>query len=130
MRTLAELEGPEFLRQCNLIRKEVEHFLKTTKVIDLGKKLPKYKGNETDNERIEMRNAQLKKNISDIFDAMLEKHPEETYRLVKCMVVLDEGEEDPKGFDILMIALDLITSQQVMDFLSRLMKSGLIDIAS
>lgn len=127
MRTLAELDGVEFLRQCNLVRKEVAGFLDTTKIMEIRKRLPKYKGNESEEKRVEIRNAQLKKNLSDMLDSLLEEHPEETYKLIMCMVVLDEGEEPPKGFDLLMIALELLTSQQVIDFLSRLMRSGLID---
>lgn len=125
MRTIANLNGVEFLRAVNRTRHAAEKLLKKTDVLKIWKKMPTYTGNETPEEKHEMARNQLKKNLNDALDTLLEKHPEETYECIMAMCVRDEGEPEPDGIEMIMAAISLISDKRVVDFLLQLGKSGL-----
>ena len=125
MRTIANLTGPEFLRAINRTRHAVEKLLSVTGVLKIRKNLPKFTGNETPEERRELEQAQVKKNLSDMLDNLLETHPEETYECIMALCVRDEGEPEPDGIELVMAAFSLISDKRVLDFLLQLGKSGL-----
>ena len=126
MRTIASLNGVEFLRAINRTRHAVEKLMKVTDVLNIWKKNPTFTGEETPEEKHEMAREQIKKNLNDILDALLEKHPEETYECIMALCVLDEGEPEPDGIELIMAAFNLISDKRVVDFLLQLGKSGLI----
>lgn len=127
MRTIANLNGPEFLRAINRTRYAVEKLLNVTGVMKIRKNIPAFTGTETAEERAEMERAQVKKNLSDMLDALLETYPEETYECIMALCVRDEGEPEPDGLELIMAAFSLIGDKRVLDFLSALGKSGLFD---
>jgi hypothetical protein len=127
MRTIASLNGAEFLRAINRTRYAVEKLLNVTGVMKIRKNVPAFTGNETAVERAEMERAQVKKNLNDMLDALLETYPEETYECILALCVLDEGEPKPDGIELIMAAFSLIGDKRVLDFLSALGKSGLFD---
>lgn len=122
MRTIANLTGPEFLRAINRTRYAVEKLMATTGVLQIRKNVPQFTGNETPEERQEMERAQIKKNISDMLDSLLETHPEETYECILALCVRDEGEPEPDGIELMMAAFSLISDERVLSFLSQLGK--------
>ena len=126
MRTIANLNGVEFLRAINRTRHAVEKLMKTTDVLNIWKKNPEIKGDETPEELHEKQRNQVKKNLNDILDSLLEKHPEETYACIMALCVKDEGEPEPDGIELIMAAFNLISDKRVLDFLLQLGKSGLI----
>ena len=126
MRTIANLNGVEFLRAINRTRHAVEKLMKVTDVLNIWKKNPTYTGKETPEEKHEMARNQIKKNLNDILDTLLEKHPEETYECIMALCVKDEGEPEPDGIELVMAAFNLISDKRVLDFLLQLGKSGLI----
>ena len=125
MRTIANLSGPEFLRAINRTRHAVEKLMETTGVLKIRKNVPKFTGNETPEERKEMERAQVKKNLNDMLDNLLETHPEATYECIMALCVRDEGEPEPDGIELVMAAFSLISDKRVVDFLLQLGKSGL-----
>ncbi len=127
MRTIANLNGVEFLRAINRTRHAVEKLMKATGVLNIWKKNPTFTGEETPEERHEKQRNQIKKNLNDILDSLLEKHPEETYECIMALCVLDEGEPEPDGIALVMAAFNLISDKRVLDFLLQLGKSGLLD---
>ena len=126
MRTIANLNGVEFLRAINRTRHAVEKLMTATDVLKIWKKNPTYTGKETPEERHEMARNQIKKNLNDMLDSLLEEHPEETYACIMAMCVRDEGEPEPDGIEMVMAAFNLISDKRVLDFLLQLGKSGLI----
>ena len=126
MRTIANLSGVEFLRAVNRTRHAVEKLMKVTDVLNIWKKNPIFKGDETQEERNEMARNQIKQNLNDILDTLLEKHPEETFECIMALCVRDEGEPEPDGIELVMAAFNLISDKRVVDFLLQLGKSGLI----
>ena len=125
MRTIANLNGVEFLRAINRTRHAVEKLVKVTDVLNIWKKNPTFNGDETEEEKIKIQKNQIKKNLNDILDSLLENHPEETYECIMAMCVRDEGEPEPDGVELVMAAFSLIADKRVMDFLLQLGKSGL-----
>jgi hypothetical protein len=126
MRTIANLNGVEFLRAINRTRHAVEKLMKVTDVLKIWKKNPTFTGKETPEERHEMQRNQIKQNLNDMLDTLLEKHPEETYECIMALCVRDEGEPEPDGIEMVMAAFNLISDKRVLDFLLQLGKSGLI----
>ena len=126
MRTIANLNGVEFLRAINRTRHAVEKLMKVTDVLNIWKKNPSFEGDETPEQRHEMQRNQIKKNLNDILDTLLEKHPEETFECIMALCVRDEGEPEPDGIELVMAAFDLIADERVLTFLFKLGKSGLI----
>lgn len=128
MKTIANMQGAEFLRQCNKIRHAAADLMQDTQVLEIRKRMPAFTGKETVAERREMLDRQSKQNISDILDALLDAHAEETYNVLKLMCVLEPGEE-PTGLDMAMAGLEIITTPKVMDFLSSLARLAQSDMA-
>lgn len=125
MRTIANLTGDEFLRAINRTRHSVESLLTVTDVMNIWKKKPSFTGDETPEQKHGMEREQIKKNLNDILDSLLETHPEETYACIMTLCVRDEGEPEPDGIELIMAAVSLIADKRVMDFLFALGKSGL-----
>ena len=125
MRTIANLSGVEFLRAINRTRHAVEKLLKVTDVLNIWKKNPTFTGEETQEEKHEIARNQIKKNLNDILDSLLEKHPEETFECIMALCVRDEGEPEPDGIELVMAAFNLLSDKRVLDFLLQLGKSGL-----
>ena len=125
MRTIANLTGPEFLRAINRTRHAVEKLMSETGVLKIRKNVPKFTGNETPEERRELEREQVNKNLNDMLDTLLETHPEATYECIMALCVLDEGEPEPDGIELVMAAFSLISDKRVLDFLLQLGKSGL-----
>ena len=130
MKTIANLNGVEFLRAINRTRHAVEKLLSVTGVLKIRKNVPNFTGNETPEEKAEMERAQVKKNLNDMLDSLLETHPEETYECIMALCVRDEGEPEPDGIELIMAAFSLIGDKRVLDFLSQLGKSGLLGMES
>ena len=130
MKTIANLNGVEFLKAINRTRHAVEKLMTVTDILTIWKKNPKYKGNETNEQKHEMARNQIKKNLNDMLDTLLEKHPEETYQCIMALCVLEDGEPEPDGIELCMAAFDLIADKRVLDFLFKLGKSGLINTES
>lgn len=128
MKTIANLNGVEFLRAINRTRHAVEKLMKVTDVLNIWKKNPTFTGEETPEERHEKQRNQIKKNLNDILDSLLEKHPEETYECIMALCVREEGEPEPDGIALVMAAFNLISDKRVLDFLLQLGRSGLIDM--
>ena len=125
MKTIANLSGAEFLRAINRTRHAVEKLLAVTGVMKIRKNVPNFTGNETAEEKAEMERAQVKKNLNDMLDSLLETHPEETYECILALCVREEGEPEPDGIELIMAAFSLIGDKRVLDFLVQLGKSGL-----
>ena len=127
MKTLKDLNSVDFLRKCNHIRKQVQEVLKNTEVLKIREHKPVLKGNETQEEIKALYDEQTKKNLNDMLDLMLEEKPEETVKLFRMLIDLDEGEKEPDGLDLILIGFETITDEKVLNFLSRLMQSGLMN---
>ena len=126
MKTIANMQGAEFLRQCNKIRHAAADLMQDTQVLEIRKRMPAFTGKESPELRRIMLEKQSKQNVSDMLDTLLDTHAEETYNVLKLMCVLEPGEE-PTGLDMAMAGLEIITTPKVMDFLSSLARLAQTD---
>ena len=124
MKTIAELNGVDFLRRCNKIRYEVQDILKETGIMKIRQKLPDFTGAETKEERKKRMEEQAKKNLNEMLDVILEEKPEETIKLFKLFVIYENGDKELTGMELTMIGLSIVSDKRVMDFLSSLIRLG------
>jgi len=124
MKTIAELNGVDFLRQCNKIRYEVQDILKETNIMKIRQKQPDYTGADTKEERLKRQEEQAKKNLNEMLDVLLEEKPEETIKLFNLFVVYEKGDKELTGMELTMIGLGIVSDKRVMDFLSSLIRLG------
>ena len=124
---MANCTTAEFLRQSNKIRHAVSEYLDFTKILDIRKNKPVFTDGMTDDEKKAAIRVQARKNISAMLDNALEENAEATTRILALLCFVDDAEEaeqlDP--FEL----LDVILSERVLNFFTRLMQSGLIDMA-
>lgn len=129
MKTIANLKGAEFFRATYNVIEEVEKFNNATGVMAIWKKRPTYTGNETEEEKMEIMREQVKANWREMLKSALHTNAEATYSFVMCLFVLEDEESEPDGLEMLMGALDLIADERVIAFFTKLLKSGVLNIA-
>lgn len=134
MKTLANCKPSEFLHQTNKIRKSVEKWLKLTDIIGIRKRVPEGMPEITpdlsddekaavEKKRREMTVAKAQENLSAIFDACLDDHPDETLEvLALCCFVEPEHVDDYEMKDYLAAALDMAEDETVIRFFTLLMR--------
>lgn len=125
MKTIASLKGADFLRACNKVRYAAQEALAGTQVLEIRKRMPILNDKMTEEERNAAFEKQSRKNISDMIDRLLEEKPEETYKFLQAVIILEEGDGELDGIDMLCAALELIGNPKVIDFLSKLAKLAL-----
>ena len=130
LKTIANLKGAEFLKAVNSSRHAVEKLLKTTNAVGIWKTMPTFEGNETEDEKLELIKAQVKRNLSDVLDSLLETNAEETYECIMSLCIFENPAPEPDGIDLLMAALDIISDERVLSFFYKLMKSGLFSMGN
>lgn len=128
MKTLANCTLKEFLKQANKIRHEAEDLFVAADIAEIRKRTVKFTGEETPEEKEKLITQQAKKNISDIIDNCLDRNVDLTVKVIGLMCFKSEKEaaemEVTEFYDV---AFELLTSQRVMDFFTKLVNSGLID---
>ena len=131
IKTLANCDEIEFLRQTNRIRKAVKNWLTITEVEKIRSRLPEYKiipknATEEEKKQIFEENEQLKrtqamKNLDLMLDAMLEDHPEETVQVMKLCCFVDPDDKTSHHITFYMAAFtEMIQDEAVLDFFQSL----------
>ena len=124
MKTIAQLNGVEFLKQCNKIRYEVADVLKATNIGEIRSRLPDYSKCTTKEEREALKNEQAVKNMNDILDVLLEEKPEETMKLLNLLIIREDGDAEITGLELAMIGIGIVSDKRVADFLLSLIQLG------
>ena len=126
-KTMANCTTAEFLRQSNKIRHAVSEYLSETKILEIRKNKPALKDGMSEEAKKAAYREQAKKNISAMLDNALEENAEATTRILALLCFVDDAEEAEKldPFEL----LDVVLSERVLNFFTRLMQSGLIDMA-
>lgn len=123
MKNLATCTPTEFLKQSNKIRKSVEQWLTVTDVMNIRAKHPTFTDDMSDEEKRKAVNEQVKKNLSEMFDAILEKHPEETVELLALLCFVEpEKADDHKMVEYLASFYEMLSDETVMDFFTLLVQ--------
>ena len=125
MKNLANCKPSEFFVQTNKIRKSVANWLTVTEIHEIRKQLPKYDDKMDATERAKVRNEQMRKNLSAILDAVLEKHPMETIEVMAlaCFIEPEKADDYPMSIYLQSIS-ELIADESVLSFFTSLASLG------
>lgn len=125
MKNLANCKPTEFLVQTNKIRKSVEKWLTLTGIPDIRKNVPPLKEGQTKEERKAELEKQARENLSKIFDAILEEHPQETVELMglMCFVEPEDVDNHPMSFYLESVA-EIMNDEAVLGFFTSLVNLG------
>lgn len=133
MKNLANCKPSEFLVQTNKIRKSVAKWLTVTEIHEIRKRVPTYKDDMDADERAQVRNEQMRANLSAIFDAVLEEHPAETLEVMALMCFIEPEEVDDYPMSAYLQSFsELIADESVLSFfisLASLANNGILTLA-
>ena len=130
MKTLANCNLKEFLQQTNKIRHKAADFYNVIGIADIRKTMPTLTGKETPEEAEKKRIEQGKKNISAIIDKCIDANIDATIEIIGLMCFkTPEEAEKMDATEFIDVVFEIIGSERVMNFFSKMVKSGLIDTA-
>jgi hypothetical protein len=130
MKTLANCTLKEFLMQTNKIRHKAADFYNIIGKTDIRKTMPTLTGKETPEEAEKKRIEQGKKNISAIIDKCIDANIDATIEIIGLMCFkTPEEAENMDATEFIDVVFEIIGSERVMNFFTKMVKSGLIDTA-
>lgn len=130
MKTLANCTPREFLAQTSKIRKRAADWLGKTRILEIREKQPVYADGMTAEEKQEAMRRQVKANLNEMLDSMLDEYPNETADLLGLLCFIEpEDLENHKMTEILKAVTDVISDQDVLDFFISLMRLGQTNIS-
>lgn len=124
MKNLANCNPIEFLSQSYKVISPAKELLTEAKVMEILKRKPKYKGNETSEEKESIYREKLKSNINDVLAELMQNKPEQTAKVLGLMCFIEPDDiGNHKGIELLMPAMELLANKEVLDFLFSLISS-------
>lgn len=131
MKTLANCNAVDFLTQTNKIRKAVAKWLTDTDIMNIRKHLPPApalkEGMEQDEvdkvmaEHKKALEAQSKQNLTDMLNAVLDEHPQETLEILGLVCFVEPKDVGKmRGIELLNAGLDALTDPEVLRFFTSL----------
>lgn len=141
MKNLANCTPTEFLTQTNKIRKSVQNWLSLTDILNIRKRQPKLKVASKDasaEERAaiifknkELMDAQVKENLMDMLDQIMDAHPKETLEILALVCFVEpEHVDDYPISDYLNTITEILNSKAVIGFFTSLVALGNANILS
>lgn len=123
MKTLANCSPREFLVQTNKIRKSVVKWLDETKILEIRANKPHFTEGATEEEKKTATIEQIKTNLSEMLDAMLDEHPEETAELLGLLCFIEPSDLDNHTMPELLNAFtEIINCPEIIGFFTSLMQ--------
>lgn len=123
MKTLANCNPREFLVQTNKIRKSVVKWLDETKILEIRANKPQFTEGATEKEKKTATIEQIKTNLSEMLDAMLDEHPEETAELLGLLCFIEPSDLDNHTMPELLNAFtEIINCPEIIGFFTSLMQ--------
>lgn len=130
MKTLANCNPREFLRQTAKIRKQAEDWLRKTRILQIREKQPTITDDMTEEEKKEAMRRQVQANLSEMLDSMLDQYPDETAELLGLLCFIEPEDLDGVEFkQILRAVTEIINDKDVLDFFISLMRLGQTNIS-
>jgi hypothetical protein len=128
-KTLANCSLIEFLRQANKIRKDVAGYFDDCGFVEILARKPEFPMGATAEEMEKIARAHRRAQIDEILDICLETNAEKTVEIIGLMCFMTKEEAMETKVNIMLgLALELISSEEVVDFFSKMVRSGLIDM--
>ena len=116
-KNLANCTPKEFMVQTRLIKKSVERWLTETDIMNIRKNMPELPEDIDEEQKQEKIKEQAMHNLSAMFDAIFEEHPDETVELLAhvCFVPVSEIDNYPMTYYMESIT-ELLNDKAVWDF--------------
>lgn len=129
MKNLATCTPTEFVQQTVKIRHVLEKWLTLTDIKTIRKRVPTLTEDMSVEQKKEAIQAQVRKNVMSIFDAVLELHPAETLELLALMCFVEPKDVDTHTMGEYLCALmDMVEDEAVMRFFSLSSRLGQMGI--
>lgn len=130
MKTLANCKPSEFLAQTLKIKRHVASWLELTKILEIRKNPPKLEEGMSKEEQQEAIKRQAKANLNDMLEAVLEKYPEETIKILACVCFVDpdKADEQPMSFYLGAIS-EILNDENVISFFISLVQLAQTNIS-
>lgn len=123
MKTLANCNPREFLVQTNKVRKSVVKWLDDTKILEIRANKPQFTEGASEEEKKTATIKQIKTNLSEMLDAMLDEHPEETAELLGLLCFIEPCDLDNHTMPELLNAFtEIINCPEIIGFFTSLMQ--------
>lgn len=124
-KNLANCTPKEFAIQTRLIKHAVEKWLTETDIMKIREMKPAIPEGATDEEIAKLMQEQAGKNLSAMFDVVMDEHPDETVELLGLLCFVPPAEVDNHPMTYYMDSIsELIANQSVMNFFISLLSAG------
>lgn len=141
MKNLANCKPSEFFKQTVRIKKAVENWMTETDIMNIRKNVAKPSPITQDMTDEEKRAAvddfkrrteeQAKRNMSRIFDAIFDEHPDETLELLALLCFIEPKDVDNHTIDEYLKAItEMISNEAVLGFFTSLARLGLFNTSN
>lgn len=121
-KNLANCTPKEFAVQTRLIKHAVEKWLTETDVMKIRQTKPVIPEGATDEEVAKLMREQATKNLSAMFDAVMDEHPDETVELLGLLCFVPPAEVDNYPMSYYMDSIgELLSEQSVWNFFTSLL---------
>lgn len=133
IKTLSTCTDIEFLQQTNKIRHAIKEWLDVTDIMKIYRRTANVEeipvGDEAKAEVIREKNKKLirnqfMKNLDEILDSILEKHPEETLKVLRLCCFVNPDDDSHKVTYYLGAFSQMMGDQNVIDFFTSLINLG------
>lgn len=125
MKNLANCTPREFLVQTNKIRKFAAQWLSLTKILEIRKHTPVLPKDAKTEDKKKALEKQAMKNLSDMLDAILDEHPEETAELLGMLFFVEPEDLDNHSISEFLAGFsEIISDKNVLGFFTSLMSLG------
>ena len=138
MKNLTNCTPSEFLKQTNRVKKSAEKWLKETDIMNIRKRAAEMEPLSPDLDKdeakarlgrnIEARDKQVMSNLSAMFDAIFEEHPNETLELLAlvCFVEPEDVDSHPINEYLKEISA-MMGDESVIGFFTSLARWGVLN---
>lgn len=125
MKTLANCTPREFLKQTNKIKNAAKDWLTKTDIQGIRSRLPKIDEGMSKEEKKKAFQAQAMENAMDILDAILDKNPDETIKILcLCCFIEPEDADNHTMSEYLGCIADVLLDDNVASFFVSLASLG------
>ena len=135
MKNLANCKPTEFMVQANRIRKSVEKWLTVTEIREIRLKKPQLEpipigASDEERERIfkenqERQMEQARKNVSEMLDSIMDRHPQETLEILALASFVEPKDIDNYSMsDYLGSFNEILENKNIIRFFTSLMSMG------
>lgn len=123
MKNLANCTPDEFFAQSVKIRKAVKNWLDLTDIMNIRKRKPPLPESMTQPEKRDALMRQAQENISLMFDAIMEKHPNETRDLMAMLCFVEpEQANDHKMGEYFASLYEMLNDEGTVGFFTSLIQ--------